>query len=117
MIVSCSKIQAILLQKSLSGFLYFLQFLGLLTMEQDTSKIQIRTNQLDIKASNLSTESIQNVLDFVTINQKNQMKNESKANLQALFVGLILSLILGITIYSIQSIQLINDQESITDVE
>lgn len=88
-------------------------------MQQDTSRIQIRTNQLDIKASNLSQESIQSILDFVTINQTKQMNHESKANFQSLLVGILLAVILGITVYTIQSISSskTNNTQEITNVK
>lgn len=72
-------------------------------MQQDTSKIQIRTTAVDIKASNLSQDSIQAVLDFVTTNQKIQMKNQSKENRDALIVGVFLSILLGIGTYFLAS--------------
>ncbi|MBN3884558.1 MAG: hypothetical protein HWQ44_16745 [Nostoc sp. JL34] len=88
-------------------------------MQSDTSKIQIKTTAVDIKASNLSEESIQAVLDFVTVNQKIQMKSQSRGNLEALAVDLFLSLVLGVGTYLLASVTHHNQplQESQTYVK
>lgn len=93
-------------------------------MEQATSKIQLRTNDLNIKAENLTQESLTQILDFSLLHgstenkrKELEMKRDRDLNFQALTLGVFLSSILVLGTYQISWFQSHTPQTEVHNVK
>lgn len=69
-------------------------------MSQNTSKIQIQTENIKITGENLSEQSTQAILDFMTLTEIRNTK-QMKHNFIAVIVGLIISLSFGVFVFTV----------------
>jgi hypothetical protein len=83
-------------------------------MQEVTSKIHISTKDIKIEAQQISTESLQAILDFTTTHQQleiRRMKENRKQNLQAIVIGVLFCLAIGACVYVLSNVNQQANQE------
>lgn len=71
-------------------------------MQRNTSKIEIQTNNITVKAEGISPEATQTITDLVILTERNYHRtNIMKENIWAIITGVILSLSFGLIVFSV----------------